>query len=67
MQISRGSVSTSRSTSTSSPAATPARSRFSALTLIRNLSPRGATVLRYVYPAIVTRTVAHQAIAVPRS
>ena len=45
---SRGAVSSSRSTSISSPAATPAPARFSAETPIMNTSPYTATVFRYV-------------------
>src|SRR4051812_2376381 len=44
------------STSTSSPPATPAPARCSALTPTMYLPPMTAMVLRYTYPLIVTRT-----------
>ena len=53
---SRGAVSSSMSTSTSSPPTTPALARFSALTPTMNAPPMDSTVLRYVCPRIVTRT-----------
>jgi hypothetical protein len=43
------------STSTSSPAATPARDRTSALTGMRDRPPIEPTVVRYVYRLILTR------------
>jgi hypothetical protein len=54
--ITRGAVSSSRSTSTASPPTMPAGPRWSELTPIMYLPPSTATVLRYVYPLIVTRT-----------
>ena len=42
--------------STWSPAATSARSRTSALMPSMNLPPMDATLVRYVYPLIFTRT-----------
>src|SRR5260370_19800843 len=56
MGTSRASVSSSRSMSTVSPAATPALLRTSLLTPSMNLPPMTATVLRYVKPLMVART-----------
>ena len=52
----RGAVSSSMSTSITSPPATLAPARFSALTPTMNRPPIEATVFRYVKPLIVTRT-----------